>query len=66
MKKNNAKSVGKKKCKLISLDSSNLVSNSNRENKDKGIAKNTNHINEKISRNNYKKLYIISKKECLF
>ena len=30
------------------------MSNSNRKNKDRGIAKNTNHINEKISRNIYK------------
>ena len=39
------------------------MSNSNRENKDTGIAKNTNHINEKISRNNYKiLLYNIQKR----
>ena len=54
-KKNNAKSVSKKKSKLISLDSSNFVSNSNRENKDTGFV-NNNQIKEKINENNYKSL----------
>ena len=55
-KKNNAKSVSKKKSKLLSLDSSNLVSSSNRENKDTGFVNANNQIKEKISGNNYKRL----------
>jgi hypothetical protein len=64
-KKNNAKSVSKKKSKLISLDSSNFVSNSNRENKDTGFVNNNNQIKEKINENNYKSLLdSVQKRMC--
>lgn len=53
-KKNNAKSVNKKKTKHISLDTSNLITNRNRENKNYTI--NNIQIKEKIDGKNYKML----------